>query len=147
MAKHSSPVGGGRGNCHFRFRVCHAQFCGRSFLDVRSRADLPALDFWKEITVTAIIATVEIDGRPTVAFEARNSKEASQLLKEHWFLEDLQELRTNGSPLWDGKARLRSRVASEEEIEKYEAMAAEAEDNNGDIVLAFLVPLDNSTEA
>lgn len=97
--------------------------------------------------MTAIISTVEIDGRPTVAFEARNSREASQLLREHWFLEDLRELRTNGSPLWDGKARLRSRAASEDEIEKYVAMAAEAEDNTGDIVLAFLVPLDNATEA
>ena len=97
--------------------------------------------------MTAIIATVEIDGRPTVAFEVRNSKEASQLLKEHWFLEDLQELRTNGSPLWDGKTPLRSRVASEQEIEKYKAMAAEAEENTGDMVLAFLVPLDNETEA
>jgi hypothetical protein len=108
---------------------------------------LLALKFWKEISVTGIIATVEVDGRPTVAFEARNSREASQLLKEHWFREDLQELRTNGSPLWDGKARLRSRTASEDEIEKYEAMAAEAEDDTGDIVLAFLVPLDNATEA
>ncbi len=97
--------------------------------------------------MTVIIATVDVDGQPTVAFEARNSKEASQLLKEHWFLEDLQELKTNGSPLWDGKAPLRSRVASEEEIEKYEAMAAEAVDDTGDIVLAFLVPLDNATEA
>ena len=96
--------------------------------------------------MTVIIATVEIDGRPTVAFEARNSKEASRLLKEHWFLEDLQELKTDGSPLWDGKARLRSRAASADEIEKYEAMAAEADDNTGDIVLAFLVPLDNSLE-
>ena len=97
--------------------------------------------------MTAIIATVEIGGRPTVAFEARNSREASQLLKEHWFLADLQELRTDGTPLWDGKAPLRSRVASEQEIEKYEAMAAEAVDDTGDIVLAFLVPLDNDMEA
>ncbi len=101
----------------------------------------------KKIIVAVIIATVEVDGRPTVAFEARNSREASQLLKEHWFLEDLQELKTDGSPLWDGKARLRSRAASEEEIKKYEAMAAEADDTTGDIILAFLVPLDNATEA
>ena len=87
------------------------------------------------------VYTVEIGGTPIVSFEARNNKEAQELSKEGWFLEDLENLTTAGQPLWDGKAAVRARLATNEEAERFRDVAAEAEET-GDIVLAFLVTLD-----
>ena len=54
----------------------------------------------------------------------------------------MSKLTSDGRPLWDGASGLRVRPASEEETERYRDIAAEAEDENGDILLAFLVTLD-----
>ena len=35
------------------------------------------------------VFTLEVDGRPTLAFEASNYSEARQLCKETWLLDDL----------------------------------------------------------
>ena len=91
---------------------------------------------------TAKVFTLDIDGRPTVSFEATNPREGTELLKEGWFLDDLSKLTSDARPLWDGASALRVRVASEDEAERYRNFAAEAEDENGDILLAFLVTLD-----
>jgi hypothetical protein len=90
------------------------------------------------------IFTVEIDGKPIVAFEAKNQTQAQQLLKESWFQDDLLALKTGNAPLWDGKQPLRVRKAIEAEVASYRGIAAEAEEAAGDIVLAFLVPLDGA---
>ena len=90
----------------------------------------------------AKIYTLDIDGKPTVSFEAVNPREGTELLKEGWFLDDLSKLTTNGRPLWDGASTLRVRPASEGEADRYQSFAEEAEDTNGDILLAFLVTLD-----
>jgi hypothetical protein len=87
------------------------------------------------------VYTVEIGGTPIVSFEARNNREAQELAKEGWFLEDLKNLAAKGQPLWDGKAPVRARLASDDEAKRYRDIAAEAEET-GDIVLAFLVTLD-----
>ena len=89
------------------------------------------------------VYTVEIDGKPTVSFEAKSTREANELVKEAWFKEDLLLLTSEGQPLWDGAAPLRARAASEAESERYRGFAAEAEETTGDILLAFLVTLDN----
>ena len=36
---------------------------------------------------TAKVFTLDIDGKPTVSFEAINQREGTQLLKEGWFLD------------------------------------------------------------
>jgi hypothetical protein len=87
------------------------------------------------------VYTVEIGGAPIVSFEAKNNKEAQELAKESWFLDDLENLAAGGQPLWDGKAAVRARLATNEEAERYRDIAAESEET-GDIVLAFLVTLD-----
>jgi hypothetical protein len=91
---------------------------------------------------TSKIFTLDVAGRPTVSFEAISTREANELLKEHWFRDDLQLLTSDGAPLWDGVAQLRSRPANEQETERYQGIAAEADDAAGDILLAFLVTLD-----
>ena len=90
----------------------------------------------------ASIFTVDVDEKPIVSFEAKNLREAHELVRETWFRDDLMLLVSGGELLWDGEAPLRARFATEPEIERYRGIAAEAEDTKGDIVLAFLVPLD-----
>jgi hypothetical protein len=98
----------------------------------------------KSPSMRASIFTVEIDGKPIVSFEAKNTKEALELTKEDWFLDDLQALKTDGQVLWNGTALVRPRLATEPEVSRYRAMAAEAAEENGDILLAFLVTLDDA---
>lgn len=88
------------------------------------------------------VFTLEIEGKPIVSFEAKGTREAQELAKEEWFQEDLMILMTEEQPLWDGKAPIRARLATEAETARYRDIAAEADEDGGDIVLAFLVTLD-----
>jgi hypothetical protein len=88
------------------------------------------------------VFTLEIEGRPIVSFEAKGTREAQELAKEDWLQEDFMILVTEGQPLWDGKAPIRIRLATEAETARYRDIAAEADEEGGDIVLAFLVTLD-----
>jgi len=87
------------------------------------------------------IFTIEIGDTPTLAFEAQNLREANELCHEQWLEDDLAEAKSNGVPLWDGKAKLRARMASPDES----AMFGEAK-NNGEpsdgLMLVYLVELD-----
>jgi hypothetical protein len=87
------------------------------------------------------IFTIEIGDTPTLAFEAQNLREAHELCQEQWLKNDLTEAKSNGVPLWDGKAKLRARMASPDES----AMFAEAK-NSGEpsdgLMLVYLVELD-----
>ena len=87
------------------------------------------------------IFTIEIGDTPTLALEAQNLREAHELCQEQWLKSDLAEAKSNGAPLWDGKAKLRARMASPDES----AMFADAK-NNGEpsdgLMLVYLVELD-----
>jgi hypothetical protein len=87
------------------------------------------------------IFTIETDGTPTLVFEAQNLREAHELCHEQWLKDDLAEAKSDGVPLWDGKAKLRARMALPDES----AMFAEAK-NNGEpsdgLMLVYLVELD-----
>jgi|EndMetStandDraft_5_1072996.scaffolds.fasta_scaffold1334820_2 hypothetical protein len=93
---------------------------------------------------TAKVFTLDVDGKPTLSFEAMSAREANELIREQWFRSDLRALTSDGSPLWDGTAPLRSRPAGPDEAERYQDLAAEAADSAGDILLAFLVTLDGA---
>ena len=87
------------------------------------------------------IYTIDIDDRPTLTFEARNLREARELCHEYWLKEDLAEAKSDGIPLWDGKAKLKARFALPDEA----VVFAEAEKNSqfsDDLMLVFLVNLD-----
>ena len=45
-----------------------------------------------------IVFAMDIDGKPTLAFEAKNVREASELCKEDWLRADLSVLTSNGIP-------------------------------------------------
>jgi hypothetical protein len=86
--------------------------------------------------------TIETGGTPTLVFEAKNLRDAHELCDEQWLKGDLAEAKCNGFPLWDGKAKLRARIASPDES----AMFAEAK-NSGEpsdgLMLVYLVELDD----
>lgn len=61
------------------------------------------------------IFTLEIGDKPIVSFEAKNLRESSELCREQWFQDDVIRLKSNGVSLWDAKAALKTRYASEAE--------------------------------
>jgi hypothetical protein len=87
------------------------------------------------------VFTIEIGGRPTLTFEAQNLREAHELCNERWLKGDLAEAKSDGVPLWDGKAKLRARIALPDET----ALFAEAK-NNGQpsdgLMLVYIIELD-----
>jgi hypothetical protein len=87
------------------------------------------------------IFTIEIGGTPTLTFEAQNLREAHELCHEPWLKADLAEAKSEGIPLWDGKAKLRARIALPDES----ALFAEANNNDqpsDGLMLVYLVELD-----
>ena len=87
------------------------------------------------------IFTIEIGGTPTLTLEVQNLRVAQKLCREQWLKEDLAEAKSNGVPLWDGKASLRARAALPNES----AVFAEAQNNghpSDGMMLVYLVELD-----
>jgi hypothetical protein len=87
------------------------------------------------------IFTIEIGDTPTLAFEAQNLREAHELCYAQWLKDDLAETKSDGAPLWDGNAKLRTRIALPDEI----ALFAEAKNNghpSDGLMLVYLVALD-----
>ena len=91
--------------------------------------------------VLSRIFTIGIGNTPTLVFEAQNLREAQELCHEQWLKDELAEAKTDGAPLWDGKANLRARMARPDEG----ALFTEAK-NNGQpsdgLMLAYLVKVD-----
>jgi hypothetical protein len=90
------------------------------------------------------VFTLDVGGRPTLSFEAKNLRESWEICHEEWLKADLARICSNGVPLWDGKARLRSRYAAEAETVMYR-QATQQEQTPGDLILAYLVELDVGT--
>jgi len=89
----------------------------------------------------SFVFAMEIDGKPTIAFEAKNSREASGLCKEEWLRSDFSVLRSNGVPLWSAAAKLKVRQANELETQIYES-AKRNRQAFDDLLLVYLVELD-----
>jgi hypothetical protein len=92
---------------------------------------------------TWAVFAVDIDGKPTVAFEARNFREANELCREDWLRADLCALTSNGIPLWTAGAKLTVRKATESESQVYRDAGREAQASH-DLLLVYLVELDGS---
>jgi hypothetical protein len=88
------------------------------------------------------IFTIEIGGTPTLTFEVQNLRKAHELCHEQWLTDDLAGAKSDGVPLWDGKATLRARIALPDEI----AVFVEAK-NDGQpsdrMMLVYLIELDD----
>jgi hypothetical protein len=87
------------------------------------------------------VFTIEIGGRPTLTFEAQNLREAHELCHEEWLKGDLAEAKSDGAPLWDGKAKLRARIALPDESTLFAEVTNNGQPSDG-LMLVYLVALD-----
>jgi hypothetical protein len=92
------------------------------------------------------IFTIDIGDTPTVIFEAQNLREARELCHEHWLKEDLTEAKSGGVPLWDGKAKLRARLARPDETILFTEAKSNGQPSDG-LMFVYLVDLDSGTTA
>jgi hypothetical protein len=93
-------------------------------------------------TLFPSIFTIEIGGTPTVTFEAKSLREASEICNAPWLGEDFASAHSNGAPLWDGKAPLKARMGYENEIAIFSAASKDAQPSDG-MLLVYLVELDD----
>ena len=84
------------------------------------------------------IWTLEIDGKPTLAFEAKKYREADELCHQEWLRVDLGLQKFNDVPLCGADSNLRIRLARPAEMDLYR-QAPEA--NNSSVV--YLIELDD----
>jgi hypothetical protein len=89
------------------------------------------------------IFTLDIGGKPTLTFEAKNLRESSELCHEPWLRDEVAQLSSYGVSLWDGSAALKTRYASE--TEKAAFVEATGEAPLDEMIFVYLVRLDVST--
>jgi hypothetical protein len=94
-------------------------------------------------TLFPSIFTIEIGGMPTVTFEAKSLREASEICYAPWLRDDFASAYSNGAPLWDGRAQLRVRMGYEGEIATFSATSKDAQPSDG-MLLVYLVELDDN---
>ena len=89
-----------------------------------------------------VVFALEIAGVPVLTFQSVTYREAAGLPREQWLRNDLLEARSNGTPLWDGKARLSVRRTTPEEVARFLETKNTTVDGSDDLVLVYLVELD-----
>jgi hypothetical protein len=94
------------------------------------------------IASSGVVFAMDVDGKATFAFEAKNFREALELCKEAWVRDDLTTITSNGLPLCSSTAKLTVRRADEAEIVIYRNAAIQAQTE--DLILAYLVDLDRA---
>jgi hypothetical protein len=87
------------------------------------------------------IFTIEIDGKPTLAFEAKRHSEADAICGDKMLRAKLGLLKAGDVPLCDDNAMLDVRLAHPDEASHYR-QAAGASHSTADITLVYLVDLD-----
>jgi hypothetical protein len=90
------------------------------------------------------VFAIEVDGKATLAFEAKNFREAFELCKEDWLRADLSAITSNGISLCSETAKLTVRKADRQETLVYRNAALQVQTD--DLLLAYLVELDGSTQ-
>ena len=88
------------------------------------------------------VYALDVGDVPTLTFAATTFREAQSLRREQWLRADLTEAHSNGAPVWDGKSKLTVRRASADEAARFGSALKEAADGSDDLVLVYLVELD-----
>jgi hypothetical protein len=88
------------------------------------------------------VYALDVGDVPVLTFAATTFHEAQSLRGERWLRTDLTEAHSNGAPVWDGKSKLTVRRASADEATHYGSATKEAADGSGDLVLVYLIDLD-----
>jgi hypothetical protein len=97
-------------------------------------------------TAFSRVFVLEVDGEPTLAFEASGTREAQQLCKEPWLLDDLSTFTSGGVRLRTSESGLSVRPAAPHEATIFSLAANSMEDASDDMVIAYLVDLDDQEE-
>jgi hypothetical protein len=87
------------------------------------------------------IFTIDIGDTPTPTFEVQNLREAQKLCHEQWLKDDLVEAKSGGVPLWDGKTKLRARMALPDESAVFAEAKKSLQKSDG-LMMVYLVELD-----
>jgi hypothetical protein len=87
------------------------------------------------------IFTIEVDGKPTLAFEAKRYSEAEAICGDEELRATLSLLKSGGVPLCGDKSLLDVRLAHPDEAAVYR-QAADASQSNDGLLLVYLVELD-----
>ena len=87
--------------------------------------------------------TLEVDGRPILAFEAGGHRDAQQFCKETWLHDDLAELKCGGVPLYTAQSKLSVRPATAEEEAIFLGQAADAREPSDDMSIGYLIEPDS----
>jgi hypothetical protein len=88
------------------------------------------------------IFTIEINGTPTLALQAKKHQEVAVICEQQWLRDDLTSLRSNGIPLCDARSILRVRLADPKEAAAYR-QATEGTKPSDDINIVYLVEVDD----
>jgi hypothetical protein len=86
------------------------------------------------------IFTIEVNGTPTVAFQAKRHKDAEKLCEDR-LRTDLSTLTSNGIPLCDARATMKVRLANPAEEVLYR-QAMRSTEPFDDVNVVYLVDLD-----
>ena len=89
------------------------------------------------------VFALDVGNKPTLTFAANNLREARSITHEEWLHDDLRKARSNGTPIWDGQAKLTVRNALPEETEAFKEISISVQDGSGDLVLVYLIELDD----
>ena len=87
------------------------------------------------------IFVLEIDGRPTLAFEAPDLAEAQEICRDADLRADLTALKSNGDPVCDPELSLTPRPAAQEEILAFKR-AVELAPASEQPTMTFLIKID-----
>jgi hypothetical protein len=96
------------------------------------------------LTESPQIFTLEIDGKPTLVFEAMGITEACEICLDADLRSDLRALTSNGISICTEGATLSPRPARQEEIAAFKH-AVEAAPASDEPTMAFLVRIDGVT--
>jgi hypothetical protein len=90
---------------------------------------------------TFSIFTIEINGRPTLALQAKRHKDAERLCEHGGLRTKLSTIMSHGTPLCDASAAMKLRLATAEEAVLYRR-ATQSTEPSSDTNVVYLVDLD-----
>ena len=88
------------------------------------------------------VFTIEIDGKPTLAVQAKRHHEVEAFCEQDWLRADLTALTSIGRPLYDPGATMHVRLARSEELAIYR-QATQATKSSDDMNVVYLVDVDD----
>jgi hypothetical protein len=88
------------------------------------------------------IFTIEIDGKPTLALQAKKHSEVEAICEQPSLRTDLTALNSNGVPLCGGNSTFRIRLAHAAEATVYRK-SIEATEPSDDLKVVYLVDVDD----